>query len=398
MIFLLKIIFWGSLLALVHTYFLFPILMRMLAAGRNLPPIFFKKNSPDLPFVSVIMSVFNEEKVILEKLKSLATVDFPKEKIRFFIGSDCSDDATNLICQNFSKNDPRFHFQNFEKRRGKPSVVNDLAQLAFENFPAGKNHIFLLTDASVMLEPNTIFQLVRHFKNETLGVADAHIRPAGLRNDGISRSENQYLTGETMLKNHESLAWGMMVGVFGGCYALRSDLFEPVPTNHLVDDFYLSFRVLERGFLVINDLEAVCFEGATHRVEDEYRRKKRIAAGSFQNLWAFKKWVLPPVSRLGFAFFSHKVLRWFGGFLMIFLWLSAAGLVFFDGFYLKIFMALTLVFAGIPTVNFMLNRLKINFLPIKNLAYFLAMNLALVEGFFKFRRGIRDGTWVRTPR
>lgn len=395
---LLEIIFWGSLLALAHSYFFFPMLMRWLAAGKRGNLIFFEKTDAELPQVSVVMSVFNEEKVILEKLESLAATDYPSEKVQFFIGSDCSDDATNSICKKFAATRPNFFFKNFEQRRGKPSVINDLAKLIFENTPAASDHLLLLTDASVMLESDTIFQLARHFKNEKIGVVDAQIRAAGLRKEGISRSENQYLTGETLLKHHESLAWGAMMGPFGGCYALRSDLFEAVPTNHLVDDFWLNFRVLERGFHSINELAAVCHEGATHRTQDEYRRKKRIAAGSFQNLWAFRKWVLPPLTRVGFAFFSHKVLRWFGGFLLAAMLISAAGLAFFSGFFFKAFWLLMAVLAGVPLLDFLCKLLKINFLPLRNLAYFLAMNLALVEGFFKFRRGIRSGTWTRTPR
>lgn len=398
MVILLEIIFWGSLAALAHTYFFFPMLIRWLAAGKSGNPIFFEKNAPELPRVSVVMSVFNEEKVILEKLESLAATDFPAEKIQFFVGSDCSDDSTNLICERFAAARPNFFFKNFEQRRGKPSVINDLAKLIFEKNPPAKNHLLLLTDASVMLERDTIFQLSRHFKNEKIGVVDAQIRAAGLRAEGISRSENQYLTGETLLKHHESLAWGAMMGPFGGCYALRSDLFESVPTNHLVDDFWLNFRVLEHGFQSINELAAVCHEGATHRTQDEYRRKKRIAAGSFQNLWAFRRWVLPPSTRIGFAFFSHKVLRWFGGFFLGAMLISAGGLAFFSGFFLKIFGLLLAVLAGVPLLDFLFKSLKINFLPLRNLSYFLAMNLALVEGFFKFRRGIRSGTWTRTPR
>lgn len=393
---LAEIVLWGSALALVHTYIFYPMLMRWLAAGRVANEQLFDRNDPDLPHVSVIMSVFNEEKVIRQKLESLARLDYPPEKLRVFVGSDCSDDATNQICREFPISN--FQFQNFPIRRGKPSVVNDLVKLAFTERPPTARHILLLTDASVMLQPDTLFHLVKHFRNPKIGAVDAHMVATGLRREGISRSEDRYIGGETRLKNHESRAWGLMIGPFGGCYALRSDLFEPLPPHHLVDDFWLVFRALERGFAAINDLDAVCHEGATHRVGDEFRRKKRIAAGSFQNLSAFRRWVLPPATRLGFAFFSHKVLRWFGGFFIAFGLLACGFLAFGNQFYRLLFCLGTAALVAVPLLDWVFTRLKINVLPVRNLAYFLVMNAALVAGFFKFTGGIRSGTWQRTAR
>jgi hypothetical protein len=143
----------------------------------------------------------------------------------------------------------------------------------------------------------------------------------------------------------------------------------------------------------------VCYEGATHRVSDEYRRKKRIAAGSFQNLARFRRWVLPPITRLGFAFFSHKVLRWFGGFFLLFMLLSAGFLGLENQFYRAVFWLMLSGMTGVVLLNYIQNRLLPRPFPmLTNLAYFLAMNLALTDGFFKWLRGIRENTWQRTSR
>ncbi|MBK9337808.1 MAG: glycosyltransferase [Lewinellaceae bacterium] len=426
-----QIIFWGSMLALLHSYVFYPLLMRFLARGKRPNAIIFTPDDPDLPVVSVLMSVHNEERVIGPKIYSLTKLNYPPEKLRIYIGSDCSTDRTNdLVAHAFDIHFPlpHAHFSLFPKRRGKPPVINDLAARAQADFeqifhpalakatagnpetlqpsnPKPSNqqpsprHIFLLTDASVMLEPDTLYNLVRHFKNDRIGVVDANMRSEGLRVQGISRSEERYLSGEVGLKNREGLAWGMMIGPFGGCYAFRADLFEPIPPRSLVDDFWLVFRVLERGYQAINDLDAVCYEGATHRVADEYRRKKRIAAGSFQNLARFRRWVLPPVTRLGFAFFSHKVLRWFGGFFLLAILLSSGFLGLQDQAFRVLFWLLLVGTAGVFVLNYIQNQLLSRpIILLKNIAYFLAMNIALTDGFFKWVRGIRDNTWQRTTR
>lgn len=398
MIVVAKIVFWVCVLALAHSYVFYPWLMQLLARGKKPNAQVFAPDADALPFVTVLMSVYNEEKVIAQKLDSLRRLDYPAEKLRIFIGSDCSDDGTNALVQAAAAQFPGLLFFPFSQRRGKPPVINELAAKALENTPAGSGHVFLMTDASVMLQPDTVYQLVKHFRHPRMGAVDAYMQSTGLRGEGISRSEERYLGREIRLKYHESLVWGQMIGPFGGCYALRSDLFEPVPPNSLVDDFWLVFRVLEKGFWAINDLDAVCHEGATHRVRDEFRRKKRIAAGSFQNLARFRRWVLPPLTTLGFAFFSHKVLRWFGGFFIALSWLACAWLATDSAFYRWTFVAFTAGMIGLPLLNFLFNRLKINFLPVKNMSYFLAMNAALVAGFFKWQKGIRDNTWQRTTR
>ena len=396
-----QIIFWSSVLALTHSYVFYPWLMRWLASGKKSNAVVFQPDDPELPVVSVLMSVYNEERVIVQKLECLKNLNYPADKLFVFIGSDCSDDRTNALIENFRPQFPANHFQfhAFQNRRGKPPVINELAQLAAEAAQGADSQVFLLTDASVMLEPDTLYQLAKHFKNPRIGVADAHMQSMGLREEGISQSEERYLSGEVWLKHWEGLAWGMMIGPFGGCYALRADLFEPIPPRSLVDDFWLVFRVLEKGYAAINDLEAVCFESATHRVADEYRRKKRIAAGSFQNLARFRSWVLPPVTRLGFAFFSHKVLRWFGGFFLLAIFLSLALLAGENQFFSCLFWLQVLGVAGVFTINKIRDRLQLKPLPVlKNIAYFLAMNLALTDGFFKWLRGIQSGTWQRTAR
>jgi cellulose synthase/poly-beta-1,6-N-acetylglucosamine synthase-like glycosyltransferase len=355
----------------------------------------FAPGDPQLPRVSVLMSVYNEEQVLAEKLDSLRAVAYPPEKWHIYVGSDASDDRSNALVA--ASGLPNLRFFPFEARRGKPPVINDLAAAALADGGQAQ-HVLLLTDANVLLHPDAVYHLVRHFCDPAVGAVDARMLPTGLRAEGISRSEERYLSGEVRLKYHEGVVWGAMMGPFGGCYALRADLFEPVPPRSLVDDFWLVFRVLEKGYRAINDLDAVCYEGSTHRVADEFRRKKRIAAGSFQNLARFRRWVLPPVTRIGFAFFSHKVLRWFGGFFLLFAWLASGMLAAANQSALWLFCAFTLLLVGMPLLDAALQRLRLHVPPVRNAAYFVAMNAALVAGFFRWLRGIRGNTWQRTRR
>ena len=393
MILLLEILLWLSFLALLHSYFFYPLILRILATGKE-PSTDVYEKSEDLPYVSVIMSVFNEEAVIAEKVESLLNLNYPAGKIHIFIGSDCSNDQTNAIVDAYAKDNPHLHFYPFTQRRGKPGVVNQLSTEAEALQPRTKDHIFLITDASVMLTPDALKHLTKHFKREGVVIVDAHMVHTGMKAEGISKAENEYISTEVHLKYWEGLIWGKMIGPFGGCYAIRSNHFTEVPSNFLVDDFYITMKVLEQGGQAINDLDAVCYESVSHEIQEEYRRKSRISAGNFQNMTTFRHLWWPPFKVLNFAFFSHKILRWLGPFFIIIM-LLVSGILALMGLmeYKLIFLLFLLLIFVVPLLDAAFKKLNINFLPFRAIRYFFVMNLALLEGFFKFLKGIQQGVW-----
>ena len=388
-----EIIFWLSIGALGHTYLFYPLLLQMLASrNRKSRPRY--QSDEELPQVSVIMSLYNEEQVIGEKIHSIFSSDYPTAKLNVFIGSDCSSDGTNEIVDRFSKDIPNLHFYPFTQRRGKPGVINELSREALKKHSLGVDHVLLITDANVMLTPTTLRNLTRNFKDEKVVIVDANMVHTGMQSSGISKAENQYISTEVKLKFNEGLVWGKMVGPFGGCYAIRSTHFTEVPATFLVDDFYIAMRAFEKGGDALNDLEAICYEGVSHEIREEYRRKSRISAGNFQNLLTFTHLWWPPFNTLCFAFFSHKVLRWLGPFFLILVW-SLAGLLGLLGYWLYQYAFVLLSFGVLvlPFLDWLLQKLKINWLLFRGVRYFVLMNLALLEGFFKFIRGVKSNIW-----
>lgn len=385
--------FWLCLSLLLHTYVLYPALLRGLARSREPNQVCFRREDP-LPFVSVILSVYNEESVIGKKLETLFELHYPKDRMAFYVGSDHSTDRTNEIITGMTGRRADFHFFPYPGRTGKPGVVNRLAAEAISRRPVDSDHLFLITDASVFLSPDTLFHLVKHFKNRQIAIVDAHMQHQGMRERGISRSENQYISRELMLKYHESVVWGKMIGPFGGCYVLRSDYFVDIPPAYLVDDFYIAMRVFEKGGMAINDLDAICVETVSHEIGEEYRRKARISAGNFQNLWTFRRLWWPPVGIPNFAFFSHKVIRWIGPFLLLGMLIALLVLALSGNiFYWVAFFMVSGVLIILPIFDVVLSRIGFHFFILRSIRYFVWMNAALLEGFFKFIKGIKTNVW-----
>ncbi|MEM6379953.1 MAG: glycosyltransferase family 2 protein, partial [Bacteroidota bacterium] len=292
-----------------------------------------------------------------------------------------------------------FHFFPFKQRRGKPPVINDLVAKAISSKGASKKHLILLTDANVMMHPKVLFRLARHFKDPGIALVDAHMQHIGMASEGISQAENQYLSAEVKLKHWESQAWRKMMGPFGGCYMIRTDYFKPVPANFLVDDFYIAMKVFEQKGQAINDLEAHCYEDVSHEIKEEYRRKKRISAGNFQNLLTFKHLWWPPFQLTNWIFFSHKILRWLGPFFLLGMMLGMGILATSNNLLMDLmFLLLVVGIFGVPILDWLLEKLGLNLYIFRGLRYFMLMNLALLEGFFKYLKGIKSNVWQPTKR
>ncbi len=348
------------------------------------------------PDVAVLMAAHNEEKVIESKLKSLLSQNY-KGQLKYFIGSDNSTDKTNEIITTFQEKEPAIYFINFEKRRGKPAILNDLNKYAqsLDNF---KPTIYIITDANVILDPSVIQGLVQHFKNDQIGLVDAHMIYTDMVSEGISKAESSYLVSEMRLKDFESKVGQRMIGPFGGCYAIRAKLFKDIPDNFLVDDFYLAMNVFKKGFSAINELSAKAYEPVTHGFSQEFKRKKRIGAGNFQNVMAYPSLMLP-FSKVGFNIFSHKLLRWLGPFFLLGIFISFSYFSFGNDAILKVISIIGILgMIAIPLLDWILTRFGLNFMLLRGLNYFLIMNIALLMGFIKFLKGIDEGKWDRTER
>ncbi|MEI7596945.1 MAG: glycosyltransferase [Bacteroidota bacterium] len=400
---LFEILFWCSLFAILHSYLLYPIFIKI-ASFFYINKLKTNEVSNAEPKVSILLSLYNEETVIEEKILSILNSNYPLEKIEILIGSDCSTDNTNEIVNAFSSKHSNIQFYPYKERQGKPSVINQLY-----NHSTGS--ILILTDANVIFDPNTIVEIVKPFNNEEIGLVDTRMINKGLLANGISHQESKYISLEINIKNHESNIWGTMMGPFGGCYAIRKSLYTQVPPNFLVDDFYINMHVLEKGYKAVNCLNAVVFEDVSNNLSEEFRRKTRIATGNFQNLIRFKHLLNglfgiktnPNLKSFGlaFSFFSHKVLRWIIPFFIILLFISNIAIIYFlklNFNHYHIFLICLIISFFVPLTDILLKRININISIFRFLTHFYSMNIAMLIGFFRYIKGVESGIWQPTKR
>jgi cellulose synthase/poly-beta-1,6-N-acetylglucosamine synthase-like glycosyltransferase len=381
-------IFWICILLVFHSYLFYPLLVRLIAKNK-LPNQIVFDNSNDFPSISILMAAHNEAAVIESKIKSVFEGNYPIDKIEFLIGSDNSKDATNEIIRNLAVYYPQITLFDFKSRQGKIKIINNLTEKS-------KNEILILTDSNVIFEVNTIRELVKHFKNCQIGLVDSRMENTGLKRDGISIQEKTYINSEVALKHAEGKLWGAMMGPFGGCFAIRKSVFEPVPRNFLVDDFYINMQVLKKGLKCINEPKAIVFEDVSNDIKEEFRRKIRISAGNFQNLMTFLP-MLFKFNGISFSFFSHKVLRWKIPFILIILLTTLSYLSLNNKEYLFILIFVSFIIL-LVFFDLLFKIVNVNIIGLRFLTHFVAMNIALFLGFFTFIKGIKSSVWEPTKR
>lgn len=386
---ILQIIFWCCVILLLHSYLFYPLLVEIFANTKNQNRNCFSPTE-NLPRISILLAVFNEEEVIGQKISTTLATSYPGTHIEFLIGSDASNDRSEEIISSYISRFPQIKLIRFESRTGKAGILNQLAEKA-------GGEILVLTDANVFFTEKTIFELIKHFKNDSIALVAGNILNPRVKHDGISKQESHYQVFENQLKYKEGILWGAMMGAFGGCYAIRRNFFSPTPRHFIVDDFYITLSALEKGGRVITEPAAVCYEDVSNMLKEEFRRKSRIGAGNFQMIGRFRKLLSPSKGGIAFAFFSHKILRWLGPFFILAAYLCSFVLGLNDPFYKACFLIQTILFL-IPVIDFMLSKLKIHLFGLRYISHFYVMNLALLNGFFKFLTGVKHNVWQPTQR
>ncbi|MDD4869236.1 MAG: glycosyltransferase family 2 protein [Kiritimatiellae bacterium] len=419
---------------LIYAWILYPFLLAILSRGK----VWRKGNviSNEIPAsVTILLSAYNEEKMIRRRLENLTVINIPHavSRIMIFVGIDGSTDKTAEIARDFASTHDNIHVVEFKERRGKVAVLKELVRKSQEennrtlihppalvsgqtgiNADESSNSLLIFTDANTMFRPDTIDKLLSHFSNPEVGgvCGQLEFRENVVPSPGLpvssfpcwpSPSEGFYWRWETQLKTMES-SIDSCLGANGAIYAIRSDLFwKDIPDNTVVDDFVIGMKVREQGFRMIYEPCALA-EEEFPAAGAEWQRRIRIGAGDYQALILCRKCLMPRYGEFAYMFWSHKVLRWFTPHIMMILFsVSLLAIIKYGWFYGKCLPLVLLIgMAGLIFSSLFVRMLSPSASPISYFFrlcnYFLVMNIALIAGSFRFFRGDLKGYWERTVR
>ncbi|MBD3288784.1 glycosyltransferase [candidate division KSB1 bacterium] len=381
---MMNLIFWLILIIVFYSYLFYPLVLLMLA---HLFPKSRKIDDNFMPFVSVIVAAYNEEDNIEAKVENFKKLDYPKSKIEMLFGSDGSSDNTNALLKSREKNNIRCFY--YEQRNGKAAVLNKLVKEA-------RGEILIFSDANTIYDHDAIKMLVRHFADDEVGGVCGQLNLVNPNENVGGKGELLYWKYENILKELEGRI-KTVLGANGAIYALRNELYYPLPTNKVImDDFLIPLKAVEFGKDVVYDRLASGSETTSSSIEGEFQRKIRIGAANFNALVEIKNLLSPLKGFVAFGLWSHKIFRWFSPFLLIAAFILNINLL--TNFTYQVTMAIQLLFYSSAAVGYFFNRNNFTMKLFSYPLYFSAINLALAIGFIKFITGTQKPAWSRVER
>lgn len=384
---ILEIIFWTLLGITFYAYIGYGIVIWLMVKIKHFFQAKSKFNMVYQPEVTLLVAAYNEQDCIEEKIKNSLSLNYPKEKLNIVFVTDGSTDNTTSIIKKYAD------IQLFHKagRSGKMAAINRV-------MPLIETPITIFSDANAMLNTEAIQEIVKHFSNEKVGVVAGEKRIIKTTGQTAEVGEGIYWKYESFLKKLDSELYSA-VGAAGELYAIRTELFEELESDTLLDDFVLSLKICQKGFVTAYEPNAYATETASLNSTEELKRKIRICAGGFQSVFRLTG-LLNPFKNgiLTFQYLSHRVLRWvFVPFALLFIFVFNAFLATENQFYSLLFIAQVLFYTmAISGFYAEKNGRKIKILYVPY--YFSLMNYSAIAGFKRFLKNQQNVVWEKAVR
>jgi cellulose synthase/poly-beta-1,6-N-acetylglucosamine synthase-like glycosyltransferase len=373
-------VFWVSIGLIAYAYVGFSVILALRSLWSR--PV---RKADITPTISLVIVAHNEAATIGSKLENALASDYPRDKLQIIVASDGSDDGTESIVAEYA--DRGVQLLAFP-RRGKIPALNATVSHA-------TGDILAFTDANSLFASDSLTALVRPFADPTVGgVAGNQCYLSGSGN-AASFGERMYWAFDRWLKSLGSRA-GNAIASTGALHAIRRELFQPVPLG-IGDDFVLSTRVILQGFRLVFEPAATAQESTASSDRAEFQRKVRVIVRGLRGLWVVRGLFNP--FRHGFyslQIFSHKLLRWCVGWLLIVLFAASVGLSGTHVFY-RVALWSQVAFYAVASVAMILSYGALclvrepRFITIP--FYFCLANVAAIQAWLQLMTGKRVDAW-----
>ncbi|HBA99772.1 MAG: glycosyl transferase [Bacteroidetes bacterium GWD2_45_23] len=389
----LFMLFWICMFLVFYTYIGYGIVLWMAVKVKELFSSQKVFELPEvLPEVTLFITAYNEEEMVDEKMANCLSLDYPRDKLHIFWVTDGSNDGTNERLANYQ--DVTIIFQ--PQRQGKSAAIN-------RGMKSVTTPIVIFTDANTSINRKAVKEIVKAFTDSRTGCVAGEKRIVTEEKDVVSSGgEGAYWRYESALKDLDSRLC-TAVGAAGELFAIRTSLFQEMREDTLLDDFVLSLQIAIKGYRIVYCRNAHATEQASLNMQEEEKRKVRIAAGGIQAIG--RLWPLFNIFRykcLSFQYISHRVLRWTITPVALLLLLPLNLFLLYPEaasvWLYQVFAAGQLLFYLLAVLGWILSkksiRTKYLFIPY----YFLFMNLNVFKGmaYLKNFRGL--AVWEKAKR
>ncbi len=258
-------IFWFAFFVVFYAYAGYPMMLAAIALCQKKRPA--NRRSSVLPKVSLLISAYNEETVIADKIENSLALEYPRNKLEIVVISDGSTDATDSIVARYRERN--VVLKRYEGHLGKTACLNKAV-------PEAAGEIIVFSDANSQYDRKALLYLVETFSDPAIGWVTGrteYVSPAGGEN--IS-SAGIYTRIERLTKSLEGRI-GSCVGADGAIFGIRKSLYRPLK-DYDINDFVIPAKIIQQGYRGILAKKAFCIERTAASVAGEFRRHIRITA------------------------------------------------------------------------------------------------------------------------
>ncbi|MGE5520350.1 MAG: glycosyltransferase family 2 protein [Candidatus Dadabacteria bacterium] len=384
----MEIFFWIACFIIFYTYIGYGLILFLLVKTMRREKQKTSSNQ-SLPSLTVVVAAYNEADIIRQKLTNTISLEYPPELKQVIVVTDGSTDETPLIVKQFTG----LRLMHNNERRGKINAIHRVMQEVTTD-------IVVFTDANTFLNQDALLLLASHYQDPNTGAVAGEKRVAVEGAGDAASTEGVYWKYESQLKKWDAELY-TVVGAAGELFSMRTALYSPVPADTILDDFQISLQVVQQGFRVAYEPNAIAREEASADVKEELKRKIRIAAGGIQaviRLWSLLNPLRYPL--VSFQYISHRVLRWtltpllLPVVLLLNIILITAG----NATVYKIILIMQVLFYSAALSGYLIEKrggkVKALFVPY----YFCLMNYAVFAGMKRYLTGKQSAIWEKSRR
>jgi glycosyltransferase involved in cell wall biosynthesis len=381
----LQSLFIFALLGSIFSYFIYPMILlvvKKLIANNHLANSTTKAN--DLPFISVIITAFNEETHIAAKLDNTLEIEYPSDKFEIIVASDGSTDNTNRIVKDYE--DRHVRLVPVVEQRGKENAQRQAIQ-------AAKGEILVFSDVTTRIESHALQIISSKFNNPKVGAISSEDR--FITENGTVAGEGAYVKYEMWLRNLEGDI-NSLVGLSGSFFAARREICVDWDIG-VPSDFNTALNCIRKGYVAVSEPKLLGFYPNLKDESKEYQRKLRTVIRGIAALFSQTE-IMNPFRHGLFSLqiISHKLMRWLVPWFLILTLMANFAILKLHVVYQLTF-AIQLVFYFLAIVGWF-SRTARAAVIFKIPYFFMQVNIAIAHATLLFLSGKRITQWTPSKR
>jgi len=231
-----------------------------------------------LPFVSVVVPVKNEEKVIGRLLRALLNLKYPLSKMEIIVVNDESNDKTGEICSDYAQRCLQVKVFNRPKSTTKAAALNFGVRHS-------RGEIIATFDADSVPESDALLKSVKYFENPQVAAVQGRICSINANENMLTKflfyegvvQYEAYMRGKDRLN--------LFVGLAGTCQFIRRTAIEGISgwnEKNLSEDVELSLRLTEKDYAIKYASDVRTWEESPNSIRGLVRQRARWYRGNIE--------------------------------------------------------------------------------------------------------------------